>query len=219
MLDASNFIKTKNIFYNEFKIVLKIFIESYYDILKKEKFKKNKYNEDILKNILIKYARIKKSKFEMNHLLFLGESGLFDDNYITIGYNDIRIYNLTQLIKDGYVDENQYYTIECKRINKYAKYIKKYINEGINRFVIEKYSKNTYFSGMIGFVEDGNIKSIIKKLNKYLKQHKKINTNLYLINQNITNKFNESFFSRHERINIGSIEMYHLFFDYSKIII
>ncbi|MCK4406980.1 MAG: hypothetical protein KAV44_04840 [Bacteroidales bacterium] len=85
-------------------------------------------------------------------------------------------------IKEGFYDLkfehsywNKYFSFECKNLENNSSSIKEYVynptknDGGVYRFMINKYVKDWDFGGMIGFVLNGEIKTIIgniiKKLN------------------------------------------------------
>jgi len=57
MINISNFQKYHGIFLNQFQDILKLLINSYNNVLKNHNFKIGEYDEDILRNILVDYAR------------------------------------------------------------------------------------------------------------------------------------------------------------------
>ena len=60
---------------------------------------------------------------------------------------DIRI-----LLKSDFEKEDAYYVIECKRIDGTSDLNKKYVKEGVARFVTQKYSSYYGRNIMLGFV-------------------------------------------------------------------
>jgi hypothetical protein len=72
-------------------------------------------------------------------------------------------------------DEAEYFGMECKRItSKNSRLVKKYVDEGIMRFVTGKYSPGHDFAAMIGFVIDGKLTDCIDlvraQLTKYCQE-------------------------------------------------
>ena len=78
---------------------------------------------------------------------------------------------------DGRVDlmitynfrESDYFGIECKRIRSTPKDLaKKYVDNGVARFVNGKYSKNHSWGAMVGFVIDGDPYGCADSIENYL---------------------------------------------------
>jgi hypothetical protein len=71
-------------------------------------------------------------------------------------------------------DEREYFGIECKRVSGKSKALaKKYIDQGVMRFVTGKYSPNHEWGAMLGFVIDGDADGCINLVRSYLtKTHK-----------------------------------------------
>ena len=91
-----------------------------------------------------------------------------------IGRVDIRI-----LLKNDFEKEDAYYIIECKRIDGTSDLNKKYIEEGVARFVTQKYSSYYGRNIMLGFVVKkidvpANVKSIEKIQNAEPDRHMQI---------------------------------------------
>ena len=120
------------------------------------------------------------------------------------GRVDIRVLDMIKTMQGEY---KPYYYIECKRIKGDKVYNDKYIKDGINRFVEEKYPTHYGVNGMIGFV----VKSIdIAENTKYftdLKEYKFIEG------------LNHSYASNHTtKLARKKITLYHLMLDFSSLI-
>jgi len=217
-LDATRFEEFKNFYFNEFKVVLKLLIHCYKQIVLNERFVSNE-SENHLRNILVKkYLRnpINKEKFGLEYVGFEIEPGEFGDSCEVVGFIDIKVTN-AGLPYFGKCDENTYYAIECKRLNEGDK-IGVYIKEGIMRFVVGKYSKYMSLAGMVGFVENGNIIEIVNRINERLRENTVIKTKKLLKQLIIEQNFNHSYQSGHKRDkNRGEIALYHLMFDYTNL--
>jgi hypothetical protein len=122
-------------------------------------------------------------------------------------------------------DENIYFAIECKRI-------KNLDNDVVSRYGyisdIEKFSNRDYvetrlpYEGQIAFIENQNINHSVlyKRINRALKNHKTIITKKLLESVTLDEKFDGAYLSEHQRIaNNMNFSIYHLFFDYSNIVI
>ncbi len=70
-------------------------------------------------------------------------------------------------------DEDEYFGIECKRISSNNnKLVRKYVNEGLLRFIDGKYSLGHDWAAMLGFVVDGKSTECIKMVADYLTKAK-----------------------------------------------
>jgi hypothetical protein len=117
--------------------------------------------------------------------------------------------------------KSKYFTVECKRLigkntkNEYPKNIE-YI-DGMERFTQDdKYSPKFSFGGMLGYVQENKIQEIIIDLKDKIKNTPEIKTvePEILYNSSVLN-FPNTFQSKHLRNNGTSIELLHLFFDFS----
>ena len=132
-----------------FEFILIQIYQCYQRMLKDYPFIEN--NENKIRNRLCKdylNNQIIVDELKLNNFAFEIESGIVDDNYKEIGYADIKVINLKE--RAGSVNAN--YIIECKRLDNSSVLNKAYINEGVNRFVDEKYPTYYKVNGMIGFI-------------------------------------------------------------------
>lgn len=211
-LDASPF-KHSTVFYNnEFESILAVIIVCYNCIVTKKialPNDENKIRDNMLKNYL------KKDEFKRTHNPL--EKYLFDkETEENTGRVDIRIMPINPFIND-----DAYYIIECKRLNNQnlngtSGLNGKYIEEGIYRFVSEKYSTYYKTNGMIGFiVEPLNISDNINSINMLLKtEFPQVNTHQVLKQRIIKGGFDFSYCSVH-KLQQREILLYHLMFDLS----
>ncbi|MBU7028381.1 MAG: hypothetical protein HXS48_15720 [Theionarchaea archaeon] len=220
-LDAKSFIKSEGTYLGEFKLVLKLLIYCYHQIIENEIFgpyKSGYQLEHRLRNVLKCYLTRNKEKYGVEFLGFEIEPGEINMTYETIGFLDIKVTNACSQELRKY-DEDIYYAIECKRLDNSSKKVDAYVKNGILRFIIGKYSKNMPLACMIGFIEEGNPCIIVNKINDRLEIDKRIITLQKLVNCDIQEKFEQSYISKHKRQNnLGIIDLYHLLFDYTGII-
>jgi hypothetical protein len=102
------------------------------------------------------------------------------------------------------------FDVECKLVFQQPSKNKKYLNDGLIRFVELKYAKNNDYAGMIGFVVSGNIATIMNQITKEtLVFHKSDEA----IKDSEIN-WDYSFNSIHKRTDDRSIQIYHLFFNF-----
>ncbi len=136
---------------------------------------------------------------------------------------DVFISNLgLQSYWAGQVEEDIYFAFECKRLKNRSKNSQErgYLSD-IQKFVSREYKFRFPFTGMIGFVEKSSISidDIINDINKRLRKSSTITTTQELMPFEVKD-FQHCRLSKHKKAfpkNIP-IEVYHLFFDYSKII-
>lgn len=101
------------------------------------------------------------------------------------------------------------FIVECKRLKSASS---QYINEGLYRFINKEYSEYESYAGMMGFVVEGDIKSICSSLEAKCKKER------YCENDFVNSKANNaknSFATSHYRIEIAAINIYHLFFEFN----
>jgi len=101
------------------------------------------------------------------------------------------------------------FVIECKTL-KYAD--KKYLEEGIKRFIDLKYAEKDDFAGMLGFIIGGNPEKIVANLKEKVKAyHPSKDIEKWLAKTCAEHDL--SFQSKHLRSNDTEIHIFHLFFD------
>lgn len=160
-------------------------------------------NENKIKNRLFKdYLDNQNIRNELglNEFLFKTEVASIDEKYNEKGYSDIEVIDLIGSKKST----KAYYTIECKRIKGDKTYNDKYINDGVFRFIDEKYPTHYSVNGMLGFVVN-NID---------------INTNCEyfsdLTQYQFIDGFNFSYRSKHTTKSNKEITLYHLMLNFSS---
>lgn len=170
-------------------------------------------DENRIRSIMLEeYLKKQKSFYGMSDYRFELE---VPENYVGNGHHigrvDIRI-----LLKSDFEKEDAYYIIECKRIDGTSDLNKKYVKEGVARFVTEKYSSYYGRNIMLGFV----VKKIDVSANAQLIeeiQNSDLNPNMYgdfeLVN---SDNVAESYKCMYQ-IQSGMLELRHIFSDYSSI--
>jgi hypothetical protein len=101
------------------------------------------------------------------------------------------------------------FIIECKRLKSVSA---QYIEEGLYRFINKDYSENETYAGMMGFVVDGDIKSICSSLEIKCKAENYCENDFVKAKTNIQEN---SFITSHYRKEIDSINIYHLFYAFN----
>ncbi|MFA5428400.1 MAG: hypothetical protein WC279_09380 [Sulfurimonas sp.] len=104
---------------------------------------------------------------------------------------------------DAKHDSKQFY-FECKRLSCNDKN-KAYVNNGIKRYEDNFYAESMPYAAMIGYIENGDIDSIIKDINKKMTIH---------CISNITKNTKAYYQSVHMRNKNNDIDLYHIFFDF-----
>ncbi|WP_430409261.1 hypothetical protein [Kordia sp.] len=110
-----------------------------------------------------------------------------------------------------------YFAIECKRLIKsvsgYVNDTKKATERGYSRLRLP-------LEGQLGFIENNSWKhnTVVGLINKNLKSNSSIETTRKLAAFVLKDNFNASYISEHKKKNKTLFSVYHLFFDYSKII-
>jgi hypothetical protein len=183
--------------------------------------------EDYLRNDLLNnYINNFKSKFDLDYFHFEPGVDEIKEN-VTIGSLDIKI----SLPTNASLSDDNYFAIECKRINKLAKTKSYYIDHGVERFLSRKYYPecNSKIAIMLSFMEcekstqKENPSSIILSFNELLiKKYK--NNILHNVGEldldfNIEKKYNVDIYNSHFKRNDGTeIQIYHIFLDYYDLI-
>lgn len=226
----------------EFRInlILKYFIHCF--LMMKEEGKKYNYNErgkvkkeDFLRDGLVddylnktpnkKYFKEFMSDNPNVEIYFQKEEkqNYLEQNILSEDKIDITVKEtkLSEVLKEGTSDEIKF-AIECKRINKsqsYSEYIK-----DIYKFASRQYKTfRLPYEGQIAFVENPSLNYAIvsKNINEKLKSEKSVVTVQFLESKSFDPQFEGGYHSIHKR-NYGkenNFSIYHLLFDYSKIII
>ena len=182
--------------------------------------------EDYLRNELVTtYINKYKFNFELGCFHFVAGPDEIQDN-ITTGHLDIKV--LIPSIE--FSEDEPYYAIECKRINKSSSTKNYYITQGLNRFITRQYypTTTTNLATMLLFMEAEkqtqveDITSLVSSLNIAISGSTdpvyKVVLPLEESNANFTihdgvNIFNSSF----TRIDDTSISICHIFLDYYQL--
>ncbi len=213
--------------------VIRLIVFCYRKILESESYDLEKINEkksvkpeDYLKYRLVEYLKRNKSFFpRISHLIFKGEVGEYCIENDRESFNDITILNidlgLLEKRDERFTSEDYYFSFECKRL-RYLGKNQLYIREGIKRYVENSYAKAMPIAGMIGFVEAGDIQGIKDDINRRLGEFNEkgeLTTTRLLEFSKVEADFEYSYSSEHERVHNTRIHLYHLFLDYSPIIL
>ncbi len=213
-MNADKFVEAELIYESEFKQVLSFFIDCHSQMIKAHKKSKIENNENKIRNRLFKdYLTSNKIKASANLFpcRFECESAEIDNDYNEVGYTDIKV--LTQASLNT---SDAYFIIECKRIDGRSVLNKKYISDGIMRFIdAKKYPSYYNLNGMLAFiVNDIDIDKNVGKINALLRSDFILaNTEDYLKPLN-----NQVYTSIHKTAKKKKLKLFHVMLDLSEII-
>lgn len=220
--------------FKQFTEVMRLIVFCYRKVLNTESFdlvkihkEKRVKPEDYLKYNLTNHLRKHKKFFPgIRHLLFLYETGEYDDDKHAEFSNDIAVFNTDPGFIRGeneYLNhEDYYFSFECKRLKNLGKN-QLYVQKGIKRYVENSYARAMPFAGMIGFVEAGDITAIKNDINRRLKEWNKKAGEMTMMELlrffKIEENFQYSYSSKHKRVKNTCIGLYHIFLDYNLVIL
>jgi hypothetical protein len=213
-LDASQYKYNKVFFNTEFEELLSKIISCYNLMLEDNVTLTN--DENLIRDaLLINYLRNNNVRKLIDLTDYLFDREVPEDT--TIGRTDIKIQTI-----NTFQDTGAYYTIECKRLDATNPDGKtglnaKYIENGIQRFVLKTYSSHYETNGMIGFVvQKLDIHKNTQAINSLLmNEFKHITTTLCLTNKILTPNFDHSYYSTHDSSS-DKLVIYHLMLDFSE---
>lgn len=188
--------------------ICELIVEDY----ERKKFKLPNDENKIRSIMLEEYMKTQKSVYGMSDYRFeLEVPENYAGNGQHIGRVDIRI-----LLKSDFEKEDAYYIIECKRIDGTADLNKKYVKEGIARFITQKYSSYYGRNIMLGFVVkkidmSANARLIEEIQNTELDQY--MHGDFQLVKSEGVTKSYKCMY----QIQSGEVELRHIFSDYSSI--
>lgn len=214
--DASNFSSVQFVYATEFENILGKIISCYQLMVKNEDQLPQKENDirDVLVNKYINDSDIKKSlAFEYFVFSEVPETA-------SSGRTDIRINHPNSV----YNQNEEYYIIECKRLNASNQngttgLNAEYIKNGICRFTNNIYSSHYKVNGMVGFVtEDLDINNNVICINKLFDQFPDANTTQTLnkAKLNAAKGFEFIYTSTHKTKKNNPLKLYHLMLDCSS---
>lgn len=156
---------------------------------------RNRLYKDFLKPVHIK------EKLGLSNFIFHPEIHEINEHYDEFARTDLMCYSPTEYLKN----ENAYYVIECKRLDGTNTLNGKYVIEGIDRFVNEKYTSHFSTNAMLGFIVNnidiGANTMNINGLQEYA----------------FIEDFQFSYMSNHTTVNSQKdFSLYHLMLDFSS---
>ena len=210
MLTAERFLYSKKIYVKSFYRILSYIINAHVLLIENKEPLEN--NENSIRDILVeKYLNnnVKREQLGIENVIFNRE---VSENS---GFVDIKVQTAIALNKP-----EAYYIFECKRLDGSNDLNKKYVQEGILRFTLGKYSAYYGLNGMLGFeVRKINTTGNIDKINRLaISEFKETNIIKGLTGIHITGNFKFSYRSIHKTTSSKTIELYHLMLDFSDVI-
>ncbi len=149
---------------------------------------------------------------------FSSESAVYDEAYKQKGYVDIRVRVNNRI--DGFNTTKADYIIECKLLDGGKDLNRKYLTNGICRFVEELYTDRFIHkvSAMLGFViSKMDILANTNKINQIaINEIIPIGAIQPITSHTIHDGFDYSFLSKHTSTKGRDIELYHLMLDFSS---
>ena len=156
---------------------------------------------------------IMRKKYDMSDYSFTPETQEnYDGEGNYIGRADIRV-----KLKTDFDKHSAYYIVECKRIDGTEDLNKKYIEEGVARFITQKYSAYYGKNMMLGFVvREINMSDNVKKIENL--QNKNSDARIRGNFKMIRKEKNCEMYQCVYQIEQGELELRHIFSDFSNIV-
>lgn len=182
---------------------------------------------EFVEKYLVKYKYLLKGRIsELDEINFACETQKrytdFSDGKIKPDKIDVFINKLgLQNTWIGEPDENIYFALECKRILVKSD-SKDYVGD-IEKFVDRAHiDLRLPFEGQIAFIENPrlNDKIVSDEVNTILRANTSIDTDFFLLPEKLHTTVNGTYLSKHKRRHNDQLfSIYHLMFDYSKIVL
>lgn len=222
-LQAKKFVKTgENKYHKLFITTLKLCLHSH-QLMIKEGEVLDGLDENILSNKLCRIMQDNKcnKSFGLGKFHFVREAAEINKEDDSLkGFHDIRAIIPNRSI---YSSGSNAFVIECKRANGDSEKNRLYIEEGINRFIDNKYTSYENMAGVIGFVEshkskksfpEGKINNIVKDINSRLEKDFSNSTKEKMTKIAIDESNEYTYSSLHTKSdNSGEIKLFHLMLD------
>ena len=211
-LKADKFAHTGSIYEVSFDEILKHIIRSYKSLIHDNIQLRN--DENKIRDILVEHYLnhpLKRQELGIDNLIFNREPS----ENMAKGFVDIKIQTMISLN-----NPQAYYIFECKRLDGSMDLNRKYVKEGIMRFISEKYSSYYGLNGMLGFeVCKLDTTANIEKINRLAAADYPGTHVIKSIARTVaTREFNYSYVSSHNTVSLREIALYHLMLDFSGVI-
>lgn len=223
-LNATTFVYSQIRRDSYFESILISCVDAYNDIVGSPNKLEN--NENKIRDRFLKL--LQDLNFKQSHKL---KNLKFDkETCENTGRADIRVLPT----KAEYINDEEYYIIECKRLDSKNLYgtsglNAEYVKNGICRFVSGYYSTYYGCNAMFGFVvehvdmENDIVNNINSMLNVTMTNDHDVDVNASVIqqmcNQDFANSYPYSYLSTHTHISGKELVLYHLMFDFSNNIV
>lgn len=175
-----------------------------------------KIRTHLVENYLENDIERRKTSLSKQHLRFEVEA---QENYDNKNESYEGRVDIKVISKDTLADRRAYYIIECKRIDGKETLNKKYITEGVQRFITEKYSSHYGKNIMLGFiVKDINIQSNIQKINSLNQNilYTYIDTDMLTVRSDSENNY--AVCESKYKVKSKLLLLNHIFYNFSSII-
>ena len=194
--------------------IFRILKESYINLMRDGNVRIHKNNE-LKCSVQLVYFAIQLRNVELYPFRFESEAQYGNIEEIVYGEENPKTSSRIDIkISKSDWDEESFITVECKRLNKGRTLIKKYVDEGMDRFISGKYCLDNNCSFMVGFIIDGDNLQILAALNKYVKEKHSGQDVLKEIEPRI------KYFSNHDRAKGHTpFSIYHLLANIDKLTI
>ncbi len=182
--------------------------------IKQEDFLRNRFVDDYLENEL-SLIDTGTEYFTINKEVSEEYTSIIDTEL----HNDpIDIHIVDKALKNSWGKSTKpYFAIECKRLGS----ISDYIND-TKKFTQRSYTRlRLPYEGQLGFIENKkwNHQIVSDKINDNLLSHSEIETIRQLEALVLRERFNGSYYSEHYKKDKTQFCIFHLFFDYSEIVL
>jgi hypothetical protein len=190
-----------------------------FDYSKRGKIK----HEDFLRNRLVDdYLDIELSLLEIGTDYFTVNKEVSEEYTSIVDaelHNDpIDIHIVDKALKDSWGNNSKpYFAIECKRLGSISNYV-----DDTKKFTERNYTRlRLPYEGQLGFIEnpEWSHKIVSDKVNDNLSKNKEIQTTKQLEAFILNDKFEGCYSSQHKKRDNTLFTIYHLFLDYTKIVL
>jgi len=220
MLGADNFIYNQQNFEGELKYVLRFIIKSFESIVLENDTVSNRETR-ITGHLVEKYLKNRRFQRQNDFEGYLFDREVaagVDENYEDTGYLDIKV-----SMQHTFQDPDAVFTIECKRLDSTKNLNRKYVEEGMMRFITMKYPSRLGANAMLGFcVSSFDCNQNVDNINKIISaEFPQSNTIKAITPYSLVNTFSASYSSEHQYTSenpANKVVLYHLMLDYSSLL-
>ena len=118
-------------------------------------------------------------------------------------------------LRNRFVNRYSFLSIECKRLESDNSWYKKYVMDGMQRFIRGKYGAASRIGAMVGYVVEITLDEIPGRINTQIEEHLDGESNQRLVSSGLIRESTVVYESNHVRDSPpgGQIRLIHLFFD------